>query len=97
MEWIVQMDDGLVRPVDDEIILNQVVRSEAKEIHARSHQIAGLCGRRSFDHDTYRKVRFVLLPLQVKVLTNFGDDLVRRIEIVQSRNERQQDSRRAVY
>src|SRR5207244_12354940 len=97
VEWIVQMHNGLIGSIDDEVILNQIIRAETKEIHARRHQIACLRRGRRLDHHTDWNRRIVLLAFQVQVALHFGDDLARGIQIIDGRDERQKNASRSVY
>ena len=91
------MHNGLIGSVDDQVVLNQIIRAETKEIHARRHQIARLrCGRR-LDHHADRNCRIVLQPFQIQFALHLGDDLARRIQIINGRDERQKNASRPVY
>src|SRR5206468_852285 len=96
MERIVEMDDGLIGPVDDKIVLNQIICSETEEIHARGHQIAGLRRGGSLNHDADRDARIVALPLQIKLPAHIHDDLAGGVQIVDGGDERQQDPHSSV-
>src|SRR5438552_588443 len=85
------MDNGLIGPVDDKIVLNQIICSETEEIYARGHQIACLRRGGSLNHDTDRDTRIVALPLQIKLPAHIHDDLAGGVQIIDGGDERQQD------
>ena len=76
------VDNGLIGSVDDEVILNQVVCSEAEEIHVRCQEIAGLSCGRSFNHDADGNAGLIGLPPQVEFPPNLGKDFPCSIEII---------------
>ena len=50
MEWLVQIRDAIVRAVDGQAELDQIVGADGEEVHFRRQQIGDERGGRDFDH-----------------------------------------------
>ena len=90
------MRNRLIGSIDHHVILDEVIGPETKEVHTRSHQIAGLRRGRRLDHDADGNPRIVRLAVKSQLLSHFGNNLKRRVQIIDAGNERQENTRGAV-
>src|SRR6266850_3166863 len=90
------MHDRLIGPVDDEIVLNQVVGPKTKEINTGRHEIASLGRSGCLDHYPNGNAGVIALPFQIKFPANIHDDLARGVQIIDARYKRQENAHRSV-
>ena len=86
----------LIGTVDRQVVLDQIVRSEAEEIHFRRHEIAGLGRSWRLDHDSHRNSLIEVDALLREPATDIRDDVVGFGQLIKSGNERKYDPRVAV-
>src|SRR5262245_37631979 len=89
------MHHRLVGSVNDQVVLNQVIRAQAEEVDVRRHQVACLSSRRCLDHDSERNSAIVGLAPQVKLTANFSEHFPRGIQIINGRDEGEKEAHRA--
>src|SRR2546422_6309865 len=94
---IIEMHDRPVRSVDHKVILNQVIGSKAEEVDAGSHEIASLSRGRGFDHDADGNPGIVGLAPEIQLIAYFGQNPMRRIQVVDSGYKREENPHRTEH
>ena len=91
VQWLVEIADVLIRPIDRERILNEVVRSNREEVRLLREDVRDHRRRRNFDHDSDLEVRVVFDTFGVQLFSELADERPHLSQFLHAGDERKHD------
>ena len=91
MERLVQVADVLVRPIDGQRVLNEIVRADGEEIRLGGQNVRDNRGGRHLDHDSDRNIGIVRDSLGIQLRAQLAHERLHLPQLLHAGDDREHD------